>query len=72
MVERIQPKLLAEIGRLERSSSLRRIFNFDGIRQNVAGPLSTDKEPVKARGVVASARMLLWAGYIEWFRRDNN
>lgn len=71
MVQRIRPKLMAELDRLEQSASLRRIFNFPAIRQNLAGTLPVDREPVEARRVTASVQMLLWARYIEWFRRDN-
>jgi asparagine synthase (glutamine-hydrolysing) len=72
MVERIQPQLLAEIDRLEQSASLRRIFDFARIRENLSGPLPVRKEPVEARHVVSAVQMLLWARYIEWFRRENS
>jgi asparagine synthase (glutamine-hydrolysing) len=72
MVQRIQPKLLAELDRMEQSTSLKRIFNFAAIRQNLSQPLPTDKLPLEARRVVSSVQMLLWARYIEWFRRENS
>jgi len=71
MAQRAQPKLLAELDRMEQSGSLNRIFNFAAIRKNLSGPLPADKLPVEARGVVSSVQMLLWARYIEWFRRNN-
>jgi len=72
MVRRIQPALVAEIDRMEQSASLKRMFNFAAIRRNLTGALPVDKEPAQARRVVSSVQMLLWARYIEWFRRENS
>ena len=72
MAQRIQPTLLAELERMERSASLKRIFNFAAIRRNLSGALPVDREPVQARRVVSAVQMLLWARYIEWFKRENS
>jgi asparagine synthase (glutamine-hydrolysing) len=71
MVRRTEPQLLAEIERMERSPALANIFNFAKVRK-----LLTMRALEAQRGghepeTVRAVSVLLWARYIEWFRRDN-
>jgi asparagine synthase (glutamine-hydrolysing) len=71
MVRRIEPQLLAEIERMERSPALARIFNFAKVRK-----LLTQRPLEAQRGgheyeTVRAISTILRARYVEWFRRDN-
>ena len=72
MVSRIKPQLLAEITRMEQSDSLTRMIDFGKIRDllNARGPedhnSGWEEETQLALGGV------LFARYLEWFRRTNS
>lgn len=71
MVRRCESQLLAEVDRMERSPALARIFDFGNVRKLLTvRPLAAQRggnEQETLRAVSA----ILWARYIEWFRRDN-
>ena len=71
MVRRIEPQLLAEIERMERSPALARIFNFGKVRKFLTmRPLEAQRGGHETETIRALST-ILWARYIEWFRRDN-
>jgi asparagine synthase (glutamine-hydrolysing) len=71
MAKRVEPRLLAEIDRLEKSARLKKLFDFARMRamltrrtidqHNSGGELVTRQ----------AAHAFLQARYIEWFYRDN-
>jgi asparagine synthase (glutamine-hydrolysing) len=71
MVRRGEPQLLADIDRMERSSALARIFNFGNVRKLLTvRPLAAQRGGSEQE-TLRAVSVLLWARYIEWFRRDN-
>jgi asparagine synthase (glutamine-hydrolysing) len=71
MVRRIEPRLLAEIDRMEKSPALARIFNFTKVRKFLAQRPVEAQSVGRERDTIHATQMILWARYIEWFRRDN-
>jgi asparagine synthase (glutamine-hydrolysing) len=71
MVRRIEPQLLAEIERMERSPALARIFDFAKVRKFLTmRPLAAQRGGHETE-TIRALTTILWARYIEWFRRDN-
>jgi asparagine synthase (glutamine-hydrolysing) len=64
MVQRIRPRLLEEIERMEKNGRLSKLFDFSRMRRM----LREGKSEVAARHAV---RTLLYARFVEWFQRDN-
>ena len=71
MVRRIEPLLLAEIERMERSPALARLFDFPTVRRFLTmRPLAAQREG-REYETSRAVTVILWARYVEWFRRDN-
>ena len=71
MARRVEPQLLAEIARMEKSPALARIFDFDKVRKYLTErPLEAQREGRESETIQAISK-ILWARYVGWFRRDN-
>jgi asparagine synthase (glutamine-hydrolysing) len=66
MVDRVRPRVLAEIDRMQRDGHLARYFDFDLIRAMLTGRNAQRKQPV-----ALAIRSFLHACYVDWFQRDN-
>jgi asparagine synthase (glutamine-hydrolysing) len=69
MAKQIEPQILAEIDRLEKSPTLSRYFDFPRMRRMLIQRPRDQRDPeFRVRQV---ARAFLYARYMEWFTRDN-
>ena len=66
MVERVRPRLLSEIDRMQREARLTRYFDFDRMRTMLTGRNARNKVTTGL-----AVRSFLHACAIEWFQRDN-
>jgi hypothetical protein len=71
MAGRQQPRLFAEIARLERNGRLGRYVDFGKMRNMLTGAWSDPAAPDSAWRVRASLRALYMARFIQWVERDN-
>jgi asparagine synthase (glutamine-hydrolysing) len=67
MAERVKPRLLQEIDRLEKDATLAAWFDFRRMREQLSKP-QTSRNETGARHAI---RALLHARFIEWHRRGN-
>ena len=71
MAKSIEPELLAEIARMERSESLTRYVDFEKVRALLATRGADDHESGWEPQTHLAVHGILVARYIEWFRRRN-
>jgi asparagine synthase (glutamine-hydrolysing) len=71
MAERVEPRVLAEIDRLEKSARLKKLFDFARMRAMLTRR-TIDQRDSDGRLAKRQAQLaFLHARYIEWFNRDN-
>lgn len=68
MIERVRPRVLTEIERMQKEGRLSRYYDFDRMRAMLTG--RPGKAPSQ-QAVWVAVRSFLHASYIEWFQRDN-
>ena len=68
MIERVRPRLLAEIERMQKEGRLTRYYDFDRMRRMLTDGRHNDRVEQSEQMAV---RSFLHASYIEWFQRDN-
>jgi asparagine synthase (glutamine-hydrolysing) len=71
MARRIEPQLLADIDRLEKSPALSRYFDFAKMRRMLVQKGTANSRRFETRTQQAMLAYL-YARYIEWFRRENS
>lgn len=71
MVERVRPRDLAEIERMQKDRRLTRYFDFDRMRAMLTGRTTPWRKAPSEQAVQTAVRCFLYASYIEWFQRDN-
>jgi asparagine synthase (glutamine-hydrolysing) len=71
MIKAIEPRLLAEVARMERSEALSGMVDFDRIRALLAARGPEDHNSGWEQETQAAVTGLMIARYVEWFRRDN-
>jgi asparagine synthase (glutamine-hydrolysing) len=71
MAKAQEPRMLAEIDRLEKIPRLTRYFDFRRMRRMVAQRPADRRNPWAASRVRRAMRALVWALHVEWFLRDN-
>ncbi|MGB7036537.1 MAG: asparagine synthase C-terminal domain-containing protein, partial [Xanthobacteraceae bacterium] len=71
MAKSIEPQLLAEIARMEKSEKLRRYIDFGKIRRLLAARGPDDHNSGWEQETQLAVHGFLVARYLEWFRRDN-
>ena len=69
MIERVRPRLLDEIDRMQREGYLARYFDFDRMRTMLARDAPSAEAGEQAARL--ATRAVLFGRYIEWFERDN-
>ncbi len=71
MAKSIEPQLLAEIARMERSGNLARYVDFAKIRRLLAARGADDHNSGWEQETQLALHGFVVARYLEWFRRDN-
>jgi asparagine synthase (glutamine-hydrolysing) len=71
MIARAEPKILAEIDRMEKEGRLGRYFDLARMRRMFSGRDTPLRRGRKRQAVEHAARAFLHARYIEWFMRGN-
>lgn len=72
MVKRIEPRVLAEIDRMERAGRLSRYFDFARMRAMLRRRAIHQHASGNEVGTRQATRAFLAARYMEWFRGDNS
>lgn len=71
MTKSIEPQLLAEIARMERSEMLCRYFDFENIRKLMAARGPDDHNSGWEPETQSALQGFVSARYVEWFSRQN-
>ncbi|MEI9804944.1 MAG: asparagine synthase-related protein [Pseudolabrys sp.] len=71
MAKSVEPQLLTEIARMEKSESLSRMIDFAKIRRLLAANGPDDHSSGWEQETQLALSGFMIARYVEWFRRDN-
>lgn len=71
MIRRSEPKLLAEIDRMEKSEYLSSIFDFAKVRKFLTQRPVEKQQEGREQETIHAVQKILWARYVEWFTGAN-
>jgi asparagine synthase (glutamine-hydrolysing) len=71
MIARIEPRIFAEIDRMEREGRMGRYYDLPRMRRMLTGRDAPFRNRRTRTAVEHAARAFIHARYIEWFSRDN-